>query len=102
MAKVEFLPLGSVVAIKNSLQKLIIVGRGLTVTNDGKTTYYDYAAAPYPVGMTNDRVAYLNHDVIDLVLYYGYDDDDNRIITELLNKYIEEHPEARRHSNEAE
>lgn len=102
MAKVDFLPLGSVITAKKGIQKLIIVGRGLTITDGDKTTYYDYAAAPYPVGMTNDKVAYLNHDAVDLILFYGYDDDDNRIVAEMLNKYLDEHPEARRHSRETE
>ncbi len=91
MEKVNYLPLGSVLTVKRGIQKLIIVGRGLNVTTEDGTTFYDYAAVSYPVGLTGDRVAYFSHTAVDMVLFRGYDDDDNRIFTEQLNKYVEEH-----------
>lgn len=98
MAKVDYLPLGSVVTVRGGLQKLILIGRGLNVSDNGENIFYDYAAVPYPMGLVNDRVAYFNHDALDMILFFGYNDDDNRIYAELINKYLEEHPEVIRHS----
>lgn len=102
MVKVKYLPLGSVVTVMGGLQKLMLVGRGLNVSDNGETHFFDYAAVPYPMGLVKDKVAYFNHDAVDLVLFYGYDDDDNRIYAELINKYLAEHPEVIRYTPASE
>ncbi|KRM91354.1 hypothetical protein FC87_GL000864 [Fructilactobacillus florum DSM 22689 = JCM 16035] len=49
----ELLPLGSILILKESLQKLMVVGRG-AVYNDPKTDeekFADYMAVLYPEGI---------------------------------------------------
>lgn len=94
----KWLPLGSVISIKGSLRKLIILGRGLTINDDGEEVYYDYVGTMYPLGLTGEKVIYFNHSAVDNVLFVGYDDDDNRMACGLIDQYLREHPEIHRRS----
>lgn len=96
MEKIDFLPLGSVITAQGGLRKLIIVGRALTVRDGEETYYFDYASVPYPMGVTGEEMVYLNHDAVDMVLFVGYDDDDNKIITGMINDYLKTHPNVKR------
>ena len=96
MAKVDFLPLGSVVILKGGVQKLMIIGRGLNVKQGDDTYFFDYGGVLYPQGLTGDEMAYFNHDGVARVIAYGYMDDDSAIVDENLNTYLEEHPNLKR------
>ena len=96
MEKMFYYPLGSVLTLRDGTQKLIIIGRGLNVKDGEETNYYDYGAVPYPLGITEDRIVYFNHSAVDMVLFSGYNDDDNQIMNTIINQYVEEHPELRR------
>lgn len=96
MEKIKYLPLGSVITAKGGLRKLIIVGRSLLVEDGGEQFYFDYAAAPYPVGVAGDKLIYLDQEAIDLVLFIGYADDDNLIMNDMINDYVETHPNLHR------
>lgn len=96
MGKANYLPLGSVVTLKGGVQKIIIIGRGMNVEDEGESYFYDYVAVPYPVGMTGDKVVYFNHDSVELVLFIGYDDDDNQIMNSVIQQYVEDNQSLRR------
>lgn len=98
MKRTEFFPLGSVVLLKGGTQRVIIIARGLNVQNDGDTFFFDYGAVPYPNGLTGDQMAYFNHDAIDRVFFEGYRDDENDIMAQKLNEYIEQNPGLKRKS----
>ena len=98
MANIDFLPLGSVVVLKEGAQRVIIIARGLNVASDGDTFFFDYGGVPYPNGLTGDRMAYFNHDAIDRVFFEGYRDDENDIMTQRLNDYIKDTPDLKRKS----
>lgn len=76
-----FLPLGSVVILKGSVKKLLIVSRGSVVED----VFYDYGAFLYPEGMIDANVAYFNRDDILKVVHEGYTDDDSELVVEILN-----------------
>lgn len=76
-----FLPLGSVVILKGSVKKLLIVSRGSIVEGD----FFDYGAFMYPEGMIDTNIAYFNHDDILKIVHEGYTDDDNDLVLEILN-----------------
>ena len=96
MSRVDFLPLGSVVVLKGGAQRVIIVGRGLNVVHDGENYFFDYGGVPYPNGLVGDRMAYFNHDAIGRVFFEGYRDDQDEILVNRLNEYIEENPDLKR------
>ena len=96
MEKIDFLPLGSVVVLNGGTQRMIIIGRGLNVNNDGESFYFDYGGVPYPIGLTGDKMAYFDHNAIERVFFEGYRDDENEIMTERLNEYINDNPNLKR------
>ncbi len=96
MDKVDFLPLGSVVVLKGGARRVIIIGRGLNVANEGETYFFDYGGVPYPTGLIGNRMAYFNHDAIERVFFKGYTDDQDEIVVNRLNDYIEQTPGLKR------
>ncbi|MEY8467831.1 DUF4176 domain-containing protein [Faecalibaculum rodentium] len=68
----EWLPLGSVVTLKEGSKKLMTVGR---IQRGGDDILYDYAGVLWPEGMIrSDRLYLFNHDDIDLLWYVGMQD----------------------------
>lgn len=76
-----FLPLGSIVILKGSVKKLLIVSRGSIVEDE----FFDYGAFLYPEGMFNTNIAYFNHDDILKTVFEGYSDADEELALEILN-----------------
>lgn len=77
----SFLPLGSVVILKGSVKKLLIVSRGSIVEGE----FFDYGAFLYPEGMIDTNIAYFNHDDILKIAHEGYRDTDDELVLEILN-----------------
>ena len=44
MKEEKFLPLGSVILVKGSVKKLILIGRGVVAILKGEQKYFDYVA----------------------------------------------------------
>lgn len=103
MAKIKYLPLGSVVLLKGATQKLVIVGRGLQVHSDeaNRDYFFDYAGVAYPQGLTGDEALYFNIDMIAKVFHEGYSDDDDKTIVGAINAYLEDHPDTVRGNADA-
>lgn len=76
-----FLPLGSIVILKGSVKKLLVVSRGSIVEGD----FFDYGAFMYPEGMIDTNIAYFNHDDILKIVHEGFTDDDNDLVLEILD-----------------
>jgi len=89
MEKREYLPLGSIVRLNGSTKRLIIVGRGLMVKQPEGIRFFDYAAAPYPEGVHNDKLGYFNIEAISKVLFRGFSDEEDEIITENIRSFLE-------------
>lgn len=87
--KVEFLPLGSVVVINGGVKKYLIVARGLKLNIDGKELYFDYGACLYPEGMMGDRLMYFQHTDIYKVVFTGFEDDDEKMMRENIQRALE-------------
>jgi hypothetical protein len=82
----KFLPLGSIVVLNKTTQKLLIVARGMIVEND----YYDYGAFLYPQGLVEDSLVYFNKDQIAKVDFKGFSDDDDQLFIGYIEQAIEE------------
>ena len=82
----KYLPIGSVVLLKNGRKKIMIYGRKQMHVETGEE--WDYLACLYPEGNINEEFIYLfNHDQIDKVYYLGYEDEEEkRFIEENLIK----------------
>lgn len=71
----EYLPIGSVVLLKNGSKRVMIYGRKQIHIETNKE--WDYLACLYPEGNINEEFMYLfNHDQIDKVYFLGYRDDE--------------------------
>ena len=73
----KYLPIGSVVLLKNGRKKIMIYGRKQMHVETGEE--WDYLACLYPEGNINEEFMYLfNHDQIDKVYYLGYEDEEEK------------------------
>jgi len=70
----EFLPIGTVIELKNTAVPIMIAGY-LSVANSNPDKIWDYSGFLYPLGyVNNDEVISFNHDQIGTVIAYGYKD----------------------------
>ena len=68
-----YLPIGTIVLLKNGKKKVMIYGRRQNRINESKE--YDYIACLYPEGNINVNYMYLfNNEDIDTVVFRGYSD----------------------------
>ena len=86
--------------MKGGIKKLLVVARAIQVPKSGKNYYFDYGGVLYPEGITGNEMAYFNHDDIGSVFFRGCDDDENKGMTEAINKYVAGHPDLLRGSVE--
>ena len=85
----KYLPLGTVVQIKNVPRKLLICGFCVKNVDDNKA--YDYAAYPYPTGILeqNQNVLF-NHDAIEKIVFLGLRNENDKRFKENLIKSLKE------------
>ncbi|EOB3457214.1 DUF4176 domain-containing protein [Enterococcus hirae] len=85
----ELLPIGSIVLLKEGLQKLMIVGRGTIYTDQetGKDTFADYMAVLYPTGLNPETTIFFNHENIDQVVFRGYSDEEELRFLEVYEEW---------------
>ena len=96
MDKIDYVPLGSVIYLNGGSKKLLVVARAINVQNGGKQYYFDYGGVLYPEGITGDKMAYFNHSDISRVVFSGYNDDENQVMSDNINRYLEQHPDVLR------
>lgn len=81
----KYLPIGSVVLLKNADKKLMIYGRRQKDTGTNKIC--DYVACPYPEGNIDLEHTYIfNHDQIERVYFIGFQDKEELKFNEYLVK----------------
>lgn len=81
----HYLPVGSVVGLKNDSRRLLIVGRQLySETNE---VIRDFAALEYPNGFVSAKEKFILFDrgEIEVVYHYGYVDDKELELDQLLH-----------------
>lgn len=90
--KQELLPLGSIVLLKEGLQKLVVVGRGVVYTDQvtGKDMFADYMAGLYPTGLNPETTIFFNHENIDKVVFKGYSDEEEERFLEIYQEWKNE------------
>lgn len=85
----DYLPLGSIVILKDGQKAIMIYGRKQIHTLSGEE--FDYVACLYPEGNISDEFTYLfNHDQVREVIHTGYTDgEDKQFVKEAL---LEDNP----------
>ena len=72
----RFLPLGSVVTLKDAKKSIMIIGYGFTGEVDNSTKVFDYCACLYPEGFLDPNKSILfDHESIEKVDALGFDDE---------------------------
>lgn len=92
MENKEVLPLGSVVVLKEGIQKLLIVGRG-AIYNDAESNgerFADYVGVLYPTGLDPEVTVFFQSENIDEVLFKGYSDQDEKRFIEIYKVWEKE------------
>lgn len=96
MERIEYVPLGSVVLLKDTTQKLLVVARAINVKKGDKLYFFEYGGVLYPDGLTGDRMAYFNHDGINKVVFEGYNDPENQNVVDTINNFLASNPDITR------
>lgn len=77
MIKEKYLPLGTVVQLKNGKKRLVIVGYTAISPDTGKKMY-DYIGCLYPEGILNsNKNIVFDHEQIEVVFFEGYSDNED-------------------------
>lgn len=81
----KYLPLGTVVLLKQSDKKLMITGF-LGTDKENLKEIYDYIGCLYPEGMLESGKSLLfNHNQIDKIYHFGYSDNEEKEFKKILN-----------------
>ena len=81
----KYLPLGSVVLLKNGKKKLMINGYGCKSSNP-KKEFCDYVGCLWPEGIiSTDRNFAFNHDDIEKIYAVGYSDEEGKKFINLFS-----------------
>lgn len=99
----RFLPIGTVVILKGGKREIMIVSycimpNGDVYDKDGKVDaegkMYDYGACFYPEGMvTSDQLFAFNHEQIERVCFKGYETENQKEISKVLNGAMQQREE---------
>lgn len=83
----KYLPLGTVVLLKDATKKVSIIGYKVYEENDNEKKEYDYVGCLYPEGVvSSDKNLLFNHKQIQKVYYIGYNDEEYKKVNEILNR----------------
>ena len=86
--KEKYLPIGTVVLLKNGTKKIMITGY-LPVAKDENKTVYDYSACLFPEGIISvNQTAVFNHDQIAEVIQEGYANEETENFMGVLKDYV--------------
>lgn len=94
MSEERFLPIGTIVILKDGTRKImitsyLIISGGKDTTKEQKM--FDYGGCPYPAGIIESSYAVgFNHNQIDKVIHMGHIDDEHKQLNEILNKNYED------------
>lgn len=76
MKKEKFLPVGSVIVLKDATKKLMITGY-CSMTPEHKGKLFDYTGCLYPEGLlSSDQICLFDHEQINEIVFLGYQNDE--------------------------
>ena len=72
----KYLPIGTVVLLKNATKRVMITGFASMSPETGKRIF-DYSGCPYPEGFLNyNEVCVFDHQQIDKIIFKGFQDEE--------------------------
>ena len=81
------LPIGTVVLLKNSKKRIMIIGVVQKQTKEGEEIIWDYSACFYPEGyMGPDKTFLFNSDQIERIFAVGYQDQEQFMFKEKVDQ----------------
>lgn len=86
----KFLPIGTVVLLKEGKKRIMITGFCATSNENGNNKQYDYCGVLYPEGVISLKQTLLfNHEQISKIYHMGlYNDQEERQFKAKLEKFI--------------
>ena len=85
--KRAYLPIGSVVMLKNGNKRLMIFGIIQSEVGNPENEY-DYIGVPYPEGNIGTAAQYLfNHSDIEVEVFKGYEDEERAEFIEIIDNF---------------
>lgn len=85
----ELLPIGSVVLLKDSVDKLMIMGYLQALEDGSESRMYDYCGVLYPSGYESaDQVFLFDHEQIDKIYDIGYVNDDQKSFMQRVYDFL--------------
>ena len=87
----KYLPIGTVVMLKNGTKRVMITGF-CTSPNNNQKELWDYNGCFYPEGiLASNQVCVFNHEQIDKIYHLGLkEDDEEKQFKEKLKKLVSE------------
>ena len=87
----KYLPLGTIVTLKETAKKLMIIGR-YQISNE---KVYDYSACLFPEGyLGKDQMYVFNNSDIDMVYYIGMQNEEEFAFRKALIEAQEQHKDS--------
>ncbi len=84
----KYLPIGTIVLLRNAEKKVMITGFASMSPETGERVF-DYSGCPYPEGFLNyNEVCVFDHSQISNVIYRGYVDEEQIEFKNLLVEQI--------------
>lgn len=82
----EYLPIGTVVQLKNSTARVMIAGY-FPMPDSRPGEVHDYSGFKFPIGYVSDDEVYcFDHDQIELICAYGYQDQEQMQFMEYVRE----------------
>ena len=86
MNREKYLPIGSVVLLKEAKKRVMVTGF-VAQSNETGDKVFDYMGCLYPEGIiSSEQNLLFNHDQIDKIFYLGYSDEEEKDFKIKLNK----------------
>lgn len=86
----KYLPIGTVVLLKEGKKRVMITGF-CTIPKEDSSKIFDYNGCLYPEGILSSEQSLLfNHDQIVKIFHLGLSDDEEKEFKKKLNAFIQE------------
>ena len=88
MKENKYLPLGTVVILRNAEKRTMIIGYTVVV-EEKRDKIYDYIGCPYPEVIINlEKTMAFDNEDIEKIYYTGYNNEESEEFHNKLEKYV--------------
>ncbi len=95
MKEEKYLPLGTVVILKNATHQIMIIGFGAVLKPEDRKVY-DYLGCFYPEGvLKTDEIFAFDHEEIDKIFFEGYNSINEQAYRAHIKKVLKENTDEK-------